>query len=241
MVGSYFYVFRTEKRHTMDSFDEFMADIRKQFDNKDSKKEFLDTAKIIDSKKEWHDAFLNASVLMMKGNPASIKAVDDLVDKINAELGEGTVNQDAIAKHMKMVLMPVMKIFNREMGKQYEDSLKKYCRMDEEEFYALPAQKQWELQVIWGRQPYLVASNINMMEECDLDPNFLAEVRGNVYDIYVIYKNRHQGPEWKECTEYADLYIYATEEEIKRYMDSFKNEKKLCDGWFGPFYKLAKY
>lgn len=225
----------------MDSFDEFMEDIRKQFNNKDSKKEFLDIANIINSKNEWHDIFLNATVLMMKGNPASIKAIDELVDKINAELGEGTVNQDAIAKHMEAVLMPAMKIFDREMNKQHEDSLKKYCRMDEEKFYTLSEQKQWELQVIWGRQPYLVASNINMVEECDLDPNFLAEGRGNVYDIYVMYKNRRQGSEWKGCTEYADLYIYATEEEIKSYMDSFKNEKKLCDEWFGPFYKLASY
>lgn len=225
----------------MDSFDEFMEDICKQFDNKDSKKEFLDIANIINSKNEWHDIFLNATVLMMKGNPASIKAIDELVDKINIELGEGTVNQDAIAKHMEAILMPAMKAFDREINKRHEDSLKKYCRMDEEKFYALPEQKQWELQVIWGRQPYLVASNINMMEECDLDPNFLADGRGNVYDIYVMYKNRRQGPEWKECTEYADLYIYATEEEIKRYMDSFKGEKKLCDEWFGPFYKLASY
>jgi len=188
-----------------------------------------------------YDTYTNLVALTIIGNPAVITMVKRLVDNINAEKGDGTVTEDAIAKCLQLTVMPFLNAMDTERKQQEKNAYDKYCRMDEDDFYDLDEEEQLALQKEWGRTLYLVASDVNMMEECDLDPNFLADGRGDVYDIIVEFKNRRTGPDWRECNEYADIYIWATEEEIKRYVDSLKREKNLCDDWFGPHYKLAQY
>ena len=203
--------------------------------------DIADLKKEIQSNAEWLKLFSQIAEYMLLGSPAALKVASELENSMNSKLGAGTVSQDDIAKCLLPIINPIFDEMDKKRKEAYKNSIATYCRMDEDEFYSLSIKRQEALQHEWGRKLYLVAENVNTMEECDLDPNFLGDGRGDVYDIFVEWKNRRTGKDWKGCTEYADLYIYATEDEIKRYMASFENEKGLCLDWFGPYYVLAKY
>lgn len=109
------------------------------------------------------------------------------------------------------------------------------------EYYAEYDNKREKIQTnVLGRTRKLVATNVNTMEECDMD-NFLDEM-GDVYFVELIWENRHNEPQaYKMWNEYADLYIYATDEEIKAFTDALKERSDLTEDWFGHLYKLQEY
>ena len=113
------------------------------------------------------------------------------------------------------------------------DVYDKYC----DEYYNQQEKIQTD---VLGRTRKLVATNVSTMEECDMD-NFLDE-QGDIYFVELLWENRHNEPQaYKMCNEYADLYIYATDEEIKAFIDALKERSDLTEDWFGHLYKLQEY
>lgn len=94
-----------------------------------------------------------------------------------------------------------------------------------------------------GRSLHLVAKDVNTQEECDMY-NFFEDM-GGMFHILEEWQDRYtddleEDDEDTSWHEYGDIYIYATDEEIKAFMADIKKSPFTAD-WFGKRYKLQEY
>lgn len=94
-----------------------------------------------------------------------------------------------------------------------------------------------------GRSLHLVAKDVNTQEECDMY-NFFLDMGGMLY-ILEEWQDRYtddleEDDEDTSWHEYGDIYIYATDEEIKAFIADIK-KSPFTEGWFGKRYKLQEY
>ena len=93
-----------------------------------------------------------------------------------------------------------------------------------------------------GRSLHLVAKDVNTVDECDMY-NFFEDMCNMLYvveewqDRYTDDEEDDNDTSWHE---YGDLYIYATDEEIKAFIADIK-KSPFTEDWFGKRYKLQEY
>lgn len=112
-------------------------------------------------------------------------------------------------------------IFNRYVDLSYDDMIK--CQVEG-----------------LGRSLHLVAKDVNTQEECDMY-NFFEDMGGMLY-ILEEWQDRYTDDLEEDTSwhEYGDIYIYATDEEIKAFIADIKKSPFTAD-WFGKRYKLQEY
>lgn len=95
-----------------------------------------------------------------------------------------------------------------------------------------------------GRSLHLVAKDVSTQEECEMY-NFL-ENQGDMLCVLETWQNIYTDNLEKDTADnlwhkYGDLYIYATDEEIKAFIADIKKSPHNTEGWFGKRYKLQEY
>ena len=135
----------------------------------------------------------------------------------------------------------------KEERKKYVEDKKAYYDannfIDEDMFENLEEEDKIKLQEKLGRTRLLICETVSMHDECDmcyfLDerlPNFIYElIDYNEEDC-----EEDEDYDFHNDTGFGNLYIYATKEEAKKFIEELKKDP-FIDKWFGKHYKFINY